>query len=134
MAIGVWEPANSQSSKSKRIDSKKVNEILIIAGSVDLSDLMNALSQDFIQTENILMKKQSTDWACLSDYEDDELELLARFFTLAEMQLTGWDGGNLSPVIYIVKVLKKRKAFGGELRKWIKASTDNRYLPNGAIL
>jgi len=134
MAIGVWEPANSQSSSSKQIDSKKVNELVKIAGSVDLSDLVSALSQDFIQAENTLMKKQSADWGCLSDCEDDELELLARFFTLAEMQLTGWDGGNLSPVIYIVKVLKKRNAFDGELRKWIKANTDNRYLPNGAIL
>ncbi|MFT7688808.1 MAG: hypothetical protein ACI9FB_004173, partial [Candidatus Azotimanducaceae bacterium] len=33
-----------------------------------------------------------------------------------------------------VKVLKKRQLFDAELRKWIKANTENRYLPNGAVL
>ena len=65
---------------------------------------------------------------------DEELIGLVRFFTLAEMQLPGWDGGKQSPVIYLVRILKQRGAFTPMLRQWVKANTDNRYLPNGALL
>ena len=129
MTIGVWQP-----SDSNHINLQKVKEVVEIAKSVDLLDLKNALPQAFIVSENGFMKKQLDDWACLHDLENSELVNLVRFFTLAEMQLTGWEGGDLSPVIYIVKILRKRDAFEPELRKWIKANTDNRYLPNGAIL
>lgn len=129
MTIGVWQPSNS-----KHIDLQKVKEVVEIASSIDLSDLENALPREFVLSETGLMKKQSDDWACLHELENNDLVILVRFFTLAEMQLAGWEGGSLSPVIYIVKVLRKRNAFESELRKWVKSNTDNRYLPNGAIL
>ena len=59
---------------------------------------------------------------------------LVRFFTLAEMQLAGWEAGKQSPVIPLVKVLKGRGSFDAELRRWIKTHTDNRYLPYGSVL
>jgi hypothetical protein len=37
-------------------------------------------------------------------------------------------------VIYLVRLLKQRGTFEPELRQWIKANTDNRYLPNGALV
>ena len=128
MAIGVWEP-----KKENSIDAEKLKEILSFVASSDLIDLKAVLPQSIVQSDSFLMKKEEADWACLSEFSDTDLILLVKFFTLVEMQIGGWEGEKTSPVIYIVKVLKKRSAFEPELRKWIKASTDNRYLPNGAI-
>ena len=66
--------------------------------------------------------------------DDGELDDLIRLFTLAEMQLPGWEAGKKSPVIYLVRILKARDAFSADLRRWVKANTDNRYLPNGSAL
>ena len=62
-----------------------------------------------------------------------ELVSLARFYTVAEQQLSGWQAGPKSPVIPLVRELKDRKQFDPELRKWIKANTDNKFLPHGSL-
>ena len=129
MTIGVWEPAGST-----EIDLAKLKEFIELAESADLSKLKTTLPEAFISSNAGVMKRQSSDWQALNELDNEELVLLARFFTLAEFQLPAWEGAKLSPVIYIVKVLKQRDSFDAELRKWIKANTDNRYLPNGAIL
>ncbi len=64
----------------------------------------------------------------------EQLLHLVRFFTLAEMQLSGWEAGAESPVIWIVKTLRRRKSPPSkDLLLWIKANSDNRFIPNGAL-
>jgi hypothetical protein len=129
MSISVWQPLGSSS-----VSIEKLKSLVTIAKDADLSNLESTLPKEFIASDSNLMKKQEKDWQALHELDDEELGLLTRFFTLAEAQLSDWSGDKLSPVIYIVKVLKKRKLFDVELRKWIKANTENRYLPNGAVL
>lgn len=129
MSISVWQPSGSSS-----VSIEKLKALVTIAKDADLSNLESTLPKEFISSDSNLMKKQGEDWQALHELGDEELVLLSRFFTLAEAQLSDWSGDKLSPVIYIVKVLKKRKLFDVELRKWIKANTENRYLPNGAVL
>ena len=129
MSTGVWEPA-----KPVDINLGKLRELAGLVNTINLENLTAALPQETIESEKKLMHCQPKDWLAAEGLTDDELILLIRFFTLAEMQLPGWDGGQLSPVIYLVRILKQRSAFGSELRRWIKANTDNRYLPNGAAL
>jgi hypothetical protein len=59
---------------------------------------------------------------------------LIRFFTLAERDWSGWEAGKSSPVIPLVALLKRKQQFEPDFRRWIKQHTDNRYLPNGAVL
>jgi hypothetical protein len=80
------------------------------------------------------MKQQAEYWQAAAALSDEDLQRMITFFTLAEMQLSGWDAGKQSPVIYLVRMLKQRGTFTAELRQWIKANTDNRYLPNGALV
>lgn len=71
--------------------------------------------------------------ACES-LDNQQIHHLIRFFTLAEMQLSGWEAGDKSPVISLVKILKSRDAFPEkDFIRWIKQNTDNRFLPYGPV-
>ena len=71
-------------------------------------------------------------WTELVSLELEELNSLARLFTIIERDLSGWEGGKFCPVIYIVKELRKRGESIVELKRWIKTHSTNRYLPYGS--
>ncbi len=125
---GVWEPGKAVVPEEAVLN--RFIEVIRSSGE----DLTEVMSPYEVTGNAGLMQLDQAAWILLADFPDDDLESLARFFTLAEMQLTGWDGGKRSPVIYIVAELRKRDAFPAELRKWIKANTENRYLPYGSAL
>ena len=129
MSIGEWEP-----SRSRVIDLQKLKQYVGFAEQLDLDKLLEGLPAEIVKADMHLMKQPEAGWQAAEQLPDADLKALVRFFTLAEMQLPGWEGGKLSPVIYLVKVLRHRSAFDADLRRWIKANTDNRYLPNGAAL
>lgn len=132
IAMGYLMPAPS---RRENIDLNKLKQIVEVAESIaDEQQLAKSLSQDVIDADSQLMKRPESAWVQAEGLGNDELICLIRFFTLAEMQLTGWDGGKYSPVIYLVRILKSRAGFDSELRRWIKSHTDNRFLPNGAVL
>ena len=71
----------------------------------------------------------------LADVSDDDLLALIRFFTVVEMKLPQWEGGAQSPVISINRLLKSRGSkLDREMLLWIKANSDNRFIPNGSPL
>jgi hypothetical protein len=77
----------------------------------------------------------STDWAAAAEpLSEDDLVALIRLFTLAESALSGWEAGDTSPVIPLARELKRRGRFAAELNSWIKANTDNRFLPYGNLM
>lgn len=129
MSVGVWEP-----KKPTSVEPEKLRQWLEIFRGADPDDLPASLSEDAIQADAVFMKLDESAWQAAEQLNDNELEDLIRFFTLAEMQVPNWQGGETSPVIYLVRVLRARNAFKPELRKWIKRHTDNRYLPYGPAL
>jgi len=75
------------------------------------------------------------DWAGKApDCSDAQLLGLVRVFTLGEMQFPSWAAGDRSPVVAMVKALKSRDAYPPGLSKWIKAHTNNRFLPHGSLM
>ncbi len=66
--------------------------------------------------------------------EDAEIISLIGLFTLGEDQFSGWQAGENSPVVPLVRVLKARGVFEVTLSRWIKAHTDNKFLPHGSLL
>jgi hypothetical protein len=82
------------------------------------------------------MKLGAHDWQdVLTPLAEGALLQLVRFFTLIEQQLPHWHGGDKSPVIWISRLLKKRGTpLSRETVLWIKANSDNRFLPNGPVL
>ncbi|NQV66167.1 MAG: hypothetical protein HQ497_12465 [SAR86 cluster bacterium] len=131
MTIGVWQPAKADAEKGLSLDDLKAYAVLTDGA---LENLATSLSAAQIGGDGRLMRLDEAPWQVATALSDEELVNLVRFFTLAERQLPGWDGGKQSPVIYLVRILKQREAFTPVLRQWVKANTDNRYLPNGALL
>lgn len=74
------------------------------------------------------------DWAAMaSSLDTGDIVALIRLFTLAE-RLPGWDAGPRSPVIALAAELKGRDAYPADLTRWIRANSDNRFLPYGSLL
>ena len=75
------------------------------------------------------------DWAQAAEQLDNEaLVQLIRLLTVGEGLYAGWQAGDKSAVILLVRVLKARDAFDAELSRWIKAHTDNKFLPHGSLM
>lgn len=132
MSVEIWEP-----EKSSKLTLEVLHELLnriTSMGDFEDSALSSFLDEAFVRSNSYLMKLDAISWQVAGSLSYDELEILVRFFTLAEMQFTGWEGGKQSPVIFLVRILKERDQFPKELRKWIKTNTDNRYLPYGSAL
>jgi len=74
-------------------------------------------------------------WSAVAqDLSTQDLHALIRLFTLGEGQFSSWKAGAKSPVIKLVRVMKARKEMTPELTAWIKANTDNRFLPHGDLM
>ena len=82
----------------------------------------------------VARQDEKADWkAAAVELEADRLVALIRLYTLAE-RLPGWEAGPRSPVIPLAAELKKRGDYPDELTAWIKANTDNRFLPYGSLM
>ena len=130
MSIGVWEPSAAKPSVLKPDDW----QLLVSLCSLPVETAIETVSGQSGEDLSYLMKLPADAWQVAACLADADIEALVRLFTLAEMQLSGWQAGNSSPVIPLVKLLRARNAFSRELRRWIRANTDNRYLPYGSAL
>jgi hypothetical protein len=82
-----------------------------------------------------LSRHPDVDWeACSENLSDGDAIALIRLFTLAESVFPGWQAGARSPVVLLAATLKRRGAYPDDLTRWIKANTDNRFLPYGSLL
>lgn len=133
MSVDVWEPGGT-ADHGVQIQGELLRRLVDCA-----REELTTLDQEQLQAhrladESRLMGLEPGAWETASELSTEDIERLVRFFTLVEMKIAGWEGGRKSPVIPLVRMLKSREAFTAELRKWIKANTSNRYLPNGSAL
>lgn len=133
MSIGEWSPEGSKKVVVE-VDLEFLQRLVTLASENNLDDIGSWLDAADVSQGAVIMTLDRDSWDILDGWDDTRLETLIRFFTLAEMQLPGWQAGNKSPVIALVKHLKQQNSFSPELRRWIKTNTDNRYLPNGSAL
>jgi len=128
MTLGVWKPASEQMLSMTGLKG------LLEQLPVDALQSLDGLTADAFEAQRGWIKLPAQSWALSETLSSDQIRQLIRFFTLAEYHWAGWEAGKLSPVIPLVVQLKQRDAFDAAFRRWIKSNTDNRYLPNGAIL
>lgn len=133
MSVEEWKPVETIT-----IDMAKLRQYVEIAAKSDAADVGAALPPGSLMTDRLLMKATAADWAQAAELSSEDIDQLIRFFTLAEMQVPNWEAGKTSPVIYLFKLLRKKPDMQAEalkaLRSWIKSNSDNRYLPNGAVI
>ena len=124
--VGVWQPQDVP-----------LNERTLVR----LSDAADSLAETNLGLSAVevanwapLMKLPADVWTPLIAIQDDAtLIRIAKWLTVAEMKLPGWEAGARSPVIAIVRELRRRNAYPKELTAWIKANTTNRFLPYGSL-
>lgn len=77
----------------------------------------------------------SSSWEKFVDTTDVEtIVAWIKVLTICEQEYSGFDCGAKSPVIPLVRVLKRRKAYPNDLTSWIKGHSSNRFLPYGSLL
>jgi hypothetical protein len=132
MTIGSWDPT---AAETFTISSSVLEKFAQLANSNQLTDLTEQLSSEEIQQQAPIMRLDFQSWENAATNSDAQtLIALIRFFTIAEQQLAGWEGQEKSPVIYLNKVLKLRKEpLDKDMLLWIRANSNNRFLPHGAL-
>jgi len=132
MSVGMWKPGEGSESR--------VVELALLGRFVQLAKrLSGALDAGMLDTaelanESWVMMVGPAAWEGVRELDSDSIIALIQVFTLLEEQISGWEAGNKSPVIPLVKMLKERGDFEADLRKWIKSNTKNRYLPYGSAI
>ncbi len=129
MSVEPFDPG----ALTLKLDARVLSEFLEAAGDLDARDF--GLDPDRISALSVLARHdEKTDWrAAVSGLDSAEIVALVRFFTLAE-RLPGWESGARSPVIPLAAALKARGDYPEDLTGWIKARTDNRFLPYGSLM
>ncbi|TCS41335.1 hypothetical protein [Reinekea marinisedimentorum] len=127
MTTGSWEPAApSLPDKALLLKASKL---------IEPEQFSNEPVAELQPLQGQMQMNRSHWQETLASLETDELKALCRFFTLAEANWSDWFGGERNPVIWICKELKTRGAFPDkDLTSWIKANSENRFLPYGNVL
>jgi len=134
MSVGAWEPQVGGQQNESHWEFDRDQLCRLIAAVITEGSLAKELKEEDKQASR-LIRLPSQHWQEESQHwNNDQLWQLIRFFTLAEMQLTGWDAGAESAVIPLAKILRQRKApLEREQLLWIRKHSNNRYLPYGPL-
>lgn len=133
--LNTWQPNNTSSTA---IDASVLNRFAelgqsILQGSVQLTKVVS--SEDAAKAQGWLKLSEANWQATLEQLEQTSLYPLAAFFTVAEMQFSGWQCGSKNPAIWIFRWLKKQQQqLSKEQVQALKKLTDNRFIPYGSAL
>ena len=132
MSVDTFDPSQFN-AKQKPIAADLLAQAVELATSAVPEDCEVHLSQEQVNLLAPLL--QHPCWNDVAaELDDAAIVSLIRFFTLGEMGHPAWKAEAKSPVVALVRVLKKRKAMPGDLVAWIKANTTNRFLPHGDLM
>ena len=139
MNTEMWDPTSNTSSNidsnNYRLEDDFLKKITNVSKIDDLEHFKSLLSENEIKKHrNIMFLSKDVWFEALKNFSDDELIALIRFFTLAEVHFSNWNAEEKSPVIWIAKLLRKRKhPIDKELLIWIKNNNKNKFLPFGPL-
>ena len=132
MSVDTFDPSQFN-AKQKPIAADLLAQAVELATGAVPEDYQVQLSQEQVNLLAPLL--QHPGWNDVAaELDDAAIVSLIRFFTLGEMDHPAWKAEAKSPVVALVRVLKKRKAMPGDLVAWIKANTTNRFLPHGDLM
>ena len=131
--IEQWQPSVSI---KETIDLTLLQQFIghgqrILEEDCDLTALVSADAQQRAKPWLTLSEAQ---WgSTLAQLPVESLPALAAFYTLAEMQFSGWQCGAKNPAIWIFRWLKQQAPLDKALITALKKLTDNRYIPYGSV-
>jgi hypothetical protein len=126
VTVDSWQPTPIP-TQIEQDDLKR----LITSASEFVKDKNFTPDLDWIQP---LAKAEYAIWQnTVQDLSDNELINIIKLLTTLETQ-HNWDLGEKSPVIAVFKTYKKKSGLNRELVQWVKANSDNQYLPFGPLI
>ena len=132
MSVDTFDPSQFN-AQNKSIDAATLALALELAAAGAKENFAIELTAEQIATLAPLM--QHSGWQDAgTDLDDVAIVGLIRLFTLGEMRYPEWKAEAKSPVVALMRVLKKRKTVPADLVSWIKANTSNRFLPHGDLM
>lgn len=126
--VGTWDPTATPVLGDRQVEliGKACRHLdaadlgLTVSERGELAPLMTAAAEVWTERVDSVPSDALVDWI--------------RFLTLAEARLPGFEAGAKSPVIHIARVLRARGDYPEDLNAWIRANTDNRFLPYGSLV
>ena len=127
--IDTWDPK----AQATELDEGVLAELRQAAKKLDSGDF--GLGAEAVGRLAGVARADRVAWKEVAENLDDAtLDALIRLFTLAEGRFSAWEAGAQSPVIVMAKVLRARGTYPRELTGWVKANSDNKFLPYGSLL
>lgn len=128
MTTEIWSPASNDES----VPITALREALEIMQTEAFPKAPPAT----VKALQTWMNRPNSQWSdTLSSFDAEQLNNLVRFFTLAEATWSDWFGGDKNPAIWASKELKKHQAFPDKaFIEWIRANSENRFIPYGNVL
>lgn len=126
--VGTWDPGDRVTLSERHLECVR-------RAGTHLEDADFGLDEAELRLLAPVMSLDADQWDAAARQEDaPELIAWIRFFTLAEARLPGFEAGAKSPVIPLARVLRARGEYPADLTAWIRAHSDNRFLPHGSLL
>ncbi|MCZ6889125.1 MAG: hypothetical protein O7H39_11570 [Gammaproteobacteria bacterium] len=126
--IGTWDPDSGSELNPEMMALLDVATRALDDDRFGLDDTGISIVKDAMLLQPSVWRDKTADLAA------DRLIQWIKLFTLAEGRVNVGDVGSKSPVIPLVAVLKRRDEYPRDLTKWIKANSDNKFLPYGSLL
>lgn len=125
--VEQWDPTkNSLGDVHRAILSKAA--VQLERGGLCLTDT------DQTELRSVLLLASSSWEKFVATTDEETLVGWIKVLTICEQEYSGFDCGAKSPVIPLVRVLRKRNAYPNDLTIWIKSHSRNRFLPYGNLL
>ena len=127
LSVGAWDPAEQISE----LNDSVLSELLTAADCLDREDFGLSVAQVSRLAATVRLRPEA--WQPVAALDDEQVIGLVRLYTLAEGRFPEWKAGSASPVIALCRLLRRRGAWPADLTAWIKARSDNKFLPYGSL-
>ena len=124
---GTWEPGAASAPDAELL--QRIADAWTTGGEAGVAEFAD---ENGAVLRSLMQQGPGALDAVLADVPADVLDAAARFCTLLERR-PGFEAGARSPVIAFVRALRVLEHDSAELVAWIRANTDNRFLPHGSL-
>ena len=134
MSVGTFDPSQLNTSGENQTISAS-----LLAAALDCArryePAASSLALDDADVSALCPLLTHPAWADAAQHlTTADIVALIRLFTVGDRQYSAWKAGAKSPVVALVRRLKKSGEMTPDLTAWIKQNTDNRYLPHGDLM
>lgn len=126
VTVESWDPSATSLTSEHRV-------ILNHATSQLESETLSLTNDEQALLRPTMLVDSETWESFVTTESNGSIAAWIKVLTLIERDFNGFEAGNRTPVLTLIRVLKSRNALPEGLFAWIKAHTQNRFLPYGSL-